>query len=103
MAPAVTLQPLDASVTTPNTATFTATASGTPLPRVQWQRSNDLGTTWVAIVGAVSTSDTTTASVTGNDGARFRAVFTNTAGSASLRRTRQTLPVPPWPIGASRV
>ena len=78
--PVVTLQPVDATVLAPATATFTAAASGVPSPTVQWQQSIDAGVTWTNINGATNTSFTTPATVPADSGKRFRAVFTNTAG-----------------------
>ncbi len=78
--PVVTLQPGDATVLAPATATFTSTASGVPSPTVQWQQSIDAGVTWTNINGATNTSFTTPATVLADSGKRFRAVFTNSAG-----------------------
>jgi hypothetical protein len=64
-------------------ATFIAGASGTPTPSVQWQVSTDGGATWSDIAGATSgtlTVPSTTRSESGDEG---RAVFTNSAGSAT--------------------
>jgi hypothetical protein len=82
-APIVTLQPADATVAAPVTATFTAAASGTPTPTVQWQQSLDAGATWANITGATASSFTTPATAPADSGKRFRAVFTNGSGSAS--------------------
>jgi uncharacterized protein YhjY with autotransporter beta-barrel domain len=95
VAPAITTNPSNATVTAGNTATFTAAASGTPTPTVQWQVSTDAGATFSNIAGATSTtlSFATTAADTGK---RYRAVFTNSAGSATTTAatlTIQTLPV----------
>ena len=56
MAPAITIQPGNQTASPGQTTTFTAGASGTPPPTVQWQASWDGGTTWSDIVGN-STSD----------------------------------------------
>jgi hypothetical protein len=81
-APVVTASPLATTVADGGTYTFTAAASGSPAPTVQWQRSNDNGLTWVPVAGATSTSYTATASA-GDQGAQFEAVFTNRSGSAT--------------------
>jgi len=81
-APAVTTQPTDASVSVGSSATFTAAASGTPAPTVQWQSSTD-GTTWANVSGATSASLTVSNTTAGQSGTKYRAVFTNTAGSAT--------------------
>ena len=83
VAPSITLQPVDVTVPAPTTATFTAAASGTPSPTVQWQQSTDAGVTWANIVGATTPSFTTPATVLGDSGKRFRAVFTNGSGSVN--------------------
>lgn len=85
--PTITTQPSAQSVVAGATATFTASASGTPTPTWQWQRSTDSGGNWSNISGAVAASYTTPATtVTGgsaNNGDQYRAVATNTAGSAT--------------------
>ena len=87
-APSITQQPADASVVAPATATFTAAATGTPTPTVQWQSSTNAGTTWTPIAGATSASFTTPATVLGDSGTLYRAVFTNAAGSATSNAAR---------------
>ena len=62
-----------------STATFTAAASGTPAPTVQWQVQQ--AGPWQDVVGATST----TLDVVVAAGARYRAVFTNAAGSATTQ------------------
>src|SRR5207248_2620483 len=98
-APTITTQPTNQTVTAGQTATFTAAATGSPTPTVQWQVSTDGGVTFSNISGATSTtlSFTTTLSQSGN---KYRAVFTNSAGSATT--TAATLTVnetPPPPSG----
>ncbi len=83
--PAVTSNPTNAIVVVGKEATFTAAASGTPAPAVQWQVSTDSGSTWTNdTADAGNTTDTLT--VAGatllESGNEYRAVFTNTAGSA---------------------
>ncbi len=83
-APAVTLNPVSATLTAGETATFTAAASGSPTPSVQWQVSSNGGSSWAADTDdAGSTTDTlTVASVTlAQSGYEYRAVFTNVVGS----------------------
>ena len=81
--PVVTSQPGDASAAAAFKASFAATATGSPAPTVQWQRSDDAGATWAAIAGATTASYTTPALALGDNGARFRAVFSNEAGAAT--------------------
>jgi Repeat of unknown function (DUF5650)/Dockerin type I domain/Immunoglobulin I-set domain len=82
IAPAITQSPSNQAVVTGNTATFTAAASGSPTPTVQWQVSTNGGTSWSNISGATNTTYSFT-TVSGDNGKQYRAVFTNTAGSAT--------------------
>ena len=94
VAPVVTLHP--ASVTAPaNTfTTFTAAATGEPAPTVQWQVSTDGGATWTSLRGG--TASTLTVPVFAvSDGYRYRAVFTNSQGSAATDPATLTVPVAP--------
>ena len=81
-APAVTTQPANQTVNAGQTASFTAAASGNPSPTVQWQVSTNNGSSWSDIAGATSLTYSFTAQVTDN-GKQYRAVFTNTIGSAT--------------------
>ena len=83
IAPAFTLQPLNQSVTAPGTATFTVAVTGSPTPTLQWQISSDAGVTFTNIVGATASSYTTPATGAGDNGRQFRAVASNSAGSAT--------------------
>jgi hypothetical protein len=81
-APLVTTQPNNANVLPGATASFTAAASGSPTPTVRWQVSTNGGVDWTDISGATST--TYSFSATSADNAkRYRAVFTNTYGTAN--------------------
>ena len=86
-APAITTQPSNASVVAGATATFTAAASGSPGPTLQWQRNPGAVGTWADISGATAASYTTPATtVTGgsaNNGDTYRVVATNASGSAT--------------------
>ncbi len=80
--PLVTLNPQSASVSTGTNATFVAAANGTPSPSVAWQYSVDAGATYSPVAGA--TSDTLVVSTTiSMSGRLYRAVFTNSAGTAT--------------------
>ena len=82
-APVMVTQPASVTVNTGGTASFTATATGTPSPTVQWQKSTNGGSTWTDISGATSTTYTTPATVSGDNGTKYHAVFTNTLGSVT--------------------
>ncbi len=88
--PTVTLNPVSQTVNSGSLATFTAAATGNPTPTVQWQISTDGGATFQNIAGATLTTLSFTALASQN-GNRFRAVFTNTVGSATT--TAATLTV----------
>ncbi len=78
--PAVSSNPSSQTVTAGQTATFTALASGTPAPKVQWQVSSDGGKTWSAIPGATSTTLTLSKVKRTQNGGKYRALFTNSGG-----------------------
>lgn len=93
-APVVTTQPVNLTVNAGQAATFTAAASGSPTPAVQWQLSTNSGTTWNDISGATSTTYSFTASSADN-GKQYRAVFTNSLGSVSSNAATLTVNTPP--------
>ncbi|MFS0703509.1 glycoside hydrolase family 9 protein [Cellulomonas sp. 179-A 9B4 NHS] len=89
VAPTVTTQPTGATVALGGTATLTAAASGVPTPTVQWQVRRG-SAAWADVPGA--TSGTLEVTVTAaQDGARYRAVFTNAAGSATTQEAKITV------------
>jgi len=79
-APSVETQPINQSVHVGQTASFIASASGSPTPTVQWQISTDGGSTYTAVPGATLPTYSFTASRSQN-GDLFRAVFSNGVGS----------------------
>ena len=79
--PAITTQPTAATVTVGGTASFTAAASGTPTPTVQWQLL--AGPNWQDYPGATSTTFNLNVPSVGYNGVQVRAVFTNSAGTAT--------------------
>ncbi len=104
-APGVTLQPISTSVKEGDTATFTAAASGEPVPQVQWEESAD-GTTWTAIPGANGGTLTLPAVPLALNGRQYRAAFSNLIGAvktsaATLNVTSIPVPPPPTPPQAS--
>ena len=56
---AVTLDPVDQTVTSGSTATFSAAATGLPPPAVSWQLSVNGGSTWLTVAGWTATTETT--------------------------------------------
>jgi MBG domain/Kelch motif/Immunoglobulin domain/Immunoglobulin I-set domain/Galactose oxidase, central domain len=90
-APTVTRNPANATVNAGQTATFTAAASGNPAPAVQWQVSTNGGTTWTSISGATGTTLTLTNVTASQNAYRYRAVFTNTLGTATTSSATLTV------------
>src|SRR5207245_6125254 len=80
VAPTISTQPANQTVTAGQTATFTVAAAGTAPLGYQWQKNG------VNIAGATSASYTTPVTTTADSGSTFRVVVTNTAG----RVTRAT-------------
>jgi hypothetical protein len=81
--PSITTQPANQTVTVGQTATFSVVAAGTAPLTYQWQKNN------ANISGATAASYTTPATVSGDNGATFRVIVTNTvtnitSNSASL-------------------
>jgi hypothetical protein len=82
--PAVTTNPGSNIPVCPGTSvTFSAAASGTPALGVRWQLSTDNGSTFANISGATSTSLTISSPTVSMNGNRYRAVFSNSCGSAT--------------------
>jgi hypothetical protein len=75
IAPTITTQPANQTVAVGQTATFSVAATGTAPLTYQWQKNSN------NIVGATSSSYTTPPAVSGDNGAAFRAIVTNSAGS----------------------
>src|SRR6059058_2664570 len=77
VAPSITVQPANQTVTVGQTATFTVVATGTAPLSYQWQKNG------TAISGATSASYTTPATTSADNGAQFVVVVSNTAGSVT--------------------
>jgi hypothetical protein len=90
--PTITAQPVSQTVTAGQTATFTVVAGGTAPLTYQWQKNG------VNITGATSASYTTPVTATTDGGSTFRAVVTNSAGTATSASA--TLTVNPAPAPA---
>jgi uncharacterized repeat protein (TIGR01451 family) len=93
--PVVTANPTNRTVCAGNSASFTATATGSPAPAIQWQVSTDGGATFQNAANATNT--TYTFVVSGSDDSKqFRALFSNTCGvvsSAAAALTVNALPI----------
>ena len=77
VAPTISQQPQNQTVTTGQIATFAVMASGTPQPTYQWQKNGQ------NVSGATSSSYTTPATVTADNGASFQVVVANSAGTVT--------------------
>src|SRR5437870_8215026 len=89
-APSVTTQPTGQTVTYGAASTsFTAAASGTPAPTVQWQVNTGSGFTNIG--GATSTTLNISNPTVANSGYQYRAVFTNSCGTATSNAATLTV------------
>jgi hypothetical protein len=75
VAPTITTQPANQTVTAGQTATFSVVASGTAPLTYQWQKNA------TAIAGATAASYTTPVTTTADSGELFRVIVSNSAGS----------------------
>jgi mannan endo-1,4-beta-mannosidase len=90
VAPVVTTDPADAAGALGATVSLTAAASGTPEPDVQWQRAAAGSSSWVDVADATETTLDVVLTA-GEDGARYRAVFTNAAGTVTTQAATVTV------------
>src|SRR5712671_1889579 len=92
VAPTITAQPVNQTVTAGQTASFSVTATGTAPLSYQWQKNG------VNIAGATSASYTTPATAISDNGATFGAVVSNTAGSVTSAAATLTVNAAPAPV-----
>ncbi len=92
-APAFAIQPASQTVTVGRPAIFSVMVTGSGPFTYQWQKNN------ADISGATSATYTIPATVSGDNGATFRVVVSNSAGSATS--SSATLTVDPAPVGPS--
>ena len=83
--PSISTHPQPVTVPVGRNATFTVSASGTAPLSYRWQRDG------VDIAGATSSSYTLSNAQLGDDGARFRVVVSNSAGSATSNAATLTV------------
>jgi len=81
--PVVTTTPTDQTVLAGTDASFSAGASGTPIPTVHWQVSTNGGTSWSDISSATATTLAVSSVSPSQNGYKYRAVFSNTCGTAT--------------------
>jgi hypothetical protein len=84
VAPKIVDQPRDADVRAGKVARFTVKVSGQPAPTLQWFEQRAGSHTWTAVPGGTGSTLTVTGT-SARDGARYRAVATNVAGSVTSR------------------
>src|SRR5260370_132368 len=77
VAPTITAQPANQTVTAGQTATFTVVAGGAAPLSYQWQKNG------ANIAGATSNSYTTSVTVTADSGSTFGVVVSNTVGTVT--------------------
>ena len=87
--------PVSQTITAGQTVTFTAAASGNPTPTVQWQVSTNGGNSFSNIAGATSLTLTLTNATASQNGYVYRAVFTNSVGSATTAAATLTVQFAP--------
>src|SRR4029077_4149558 len=85
VAPSITTQPTSQTVTAGQTASFSVAATGTAPLSYQWQKNG------VAISGATSSSYTTPATTSSDNGAQFTVAVSNTAGSVTSNAATLTV------------
>jgi len=91
--PGFAIQPASQTVTVGQPANFSVTVTGTGPFTYQWQKNN------ANISAATSSTYTTPATVSGDNGATFRVIVTNSGGSATSGSA--TLTVTSAPVGPS--
>lgn len=85
VAPTITTQPTNQTVSSGQTATFTVVASGTSPLSYQWQKNT------ANIAGATGSSYTTPATSTSDNGSQFCVVVTNSVGTATSNSATLTV------------
>jgi hypothetical protein len=85
VAPSITSQPGNQTVTAGHMATFSVSAAGTAPLSYQWRKNG------ANISGATSSSYTTPATTTADSGSTFSVVVTNSAGSATSNNATLTV------------
>ncbi len=110
IAPTITQQPQNATVTAGQGASFSVAATGTAPLSYQWQRAAGGSPTYADIAGATSTTYALTTTMLADSGATFRAMVRNVAGNATSNSAALTvnaaapvLTITPQPANASVV
>jgi hypothetical protein len=87
--PQITSQPANQTVSVGAAATFSVTATGTAPLQYQWQKNS------ASIAGATTASYTTPATTSGDNGASFSVVVSNTAGHVTSSAATLTVTTTP--------
>lgn len=90
-APAIVAQPVDQIGDEGLPVTFSATASGTPTPSLQWERLARGTADWVPVADATAASFTIPALAPADDGASYRLVATSSEGRAESQAALLTV------------
>jgi len=104
IAPTIIGQPANVTVSTGASASFNVSAAGTPAPDLQWQRApNGSGvftnlTNGGSYSGVTGNQLTISNSTLGMSGDQFRAVATNSQGTATSNSATLTVLAPPVPV-----
>jgi len=85
IAPSITTQPVNTTVTPGQSTTFSVSASGTATLTYQWKKNG------AAISGATSSKYTTAGTTAADNGAQFSVVVSNAAGSATSNNASLTV------------
>ncbi|MCX6546031.1 MAG: M12 family metallo-peptidase [Acidobacteria bacterium] len=88
--PSITLHPSDATARAGGSVSFSAAASSSPAPTVQWQISTNGGATFTDLTGATATTYTFVAAAADHNN-RYRAVFTSDGGSTPTNAATLTI------------
>jgi hypothetical protein len=89
VAPTIATHPVSRTVTAGQTAAFSVVANGTAPLSYQWQKNGG------NISGATAASYTTPATTAADNGATFRVIVSNSAGSATSNSATLTVTAPP--------
>jgi hypothetical protein len=95
VAPSISAQPANQTVTAGQTATFAVTAAGTAPLSYQWNKSG------VAISGATGASYTTPATATTDSGSTFTVTVSNSVSSVTSNAASLTVNAPTYVISAA--
>ena len=97
LAPVIGTQPQSIVQSAGGIASFTVTASGTPLPTYQWQRLPASSSTWANLTSGTTYAGVTTATLTVSGvsaamtGDQFRCIITNSAGRTTTDAATLTI------------